>query len=118
MNDDILTPEEDLEFYNKKSKFLYEFFKNELLDLSKGEIFIVSSKYENDYKLNRFKLAQYIDNCEYKYIAFQKDLPKDIKVGDIVRKFEGNYILDISATKCVTDAINKIKREIIDNRNV
>ena len=44
MDDVKLTPEEDLEFYRQESKFLQNYFKKELADLSKGEIFIVTNK--------------------------------------------------------------------------
>ena len=43
-----LTPEEDLKFYRKKWDFLDNCFEKELSDLSKGEIFLVTNKYEND----------------------------------------------------------------------
>ena len=58
MDDIKLTKEEDLQFYRKKSDFLQEYFKNELADLSKGEIFLVTNKYENDYEYHRYKVAQ------------------------------------------------------------
>ena len=41
-----LTPEEDLEFYRKESNFLQNYFKDELSDLSKGEIYLVTNKYD------------------------------------------------------------------------
>ena len=118
MDDIKLTSEEEWECYKKKSNFLHEYFKKELLDLSKGEIFIVTNKYENDYKLHRYKVTQYVDNYECKYIAFEKDLPENVKLGDVVRKINGKYILDVQATKYVTDTINELKQEIINNRNL
>lgn len=117
--DDIkLTREEDLELYRKQSNFLQEYFKDELTDLSKGEIFLVTNKYEKDYEYHRYKVAQYIDNHERKYIAFEKDLPENVKLGDVVRKVDGKYIYDDQATKYVNDTINGFKRDIINNRNV
>lgn len=94
-----LTEEEDLEFYREKFKFLKEYFKEELLDLSKGEIFIVTNKYENDYEYHRYKVTQYKDNKECKYIAFEKDLPQNIQLGDVVRKVDEKYIYDEQATR-------------------
>ena len=77
-----LTPEEDLDFYRKKSDFLQEYFKNELSDLKNGEIFMVTDKFENDSEYHRYKVAQYKNDKECKYIAFEKDLPENIKIGD------------------------------------
>ena len=66
MDDIKLTPEEDMEFYRKKWDFLENYFNKELSDLSKGEIFIVTNKYENDYEYHRYKVTQYKDNKECK----------------------------------------------------
>lgn len=118
MDDIKLTPEEDLEFYRKKSNFLQEYFKDELEDLSKGEIFLVTNKYKNDYEYHRYKVAQYKDNHERKYIAFEKDLPENVQLGDIVRKVNGKYIYDGQATKYVNNSINRFKRDIINSRNI
>ena len=112
-----LNPKEELEFDRKEFKFLQEYFKKELSDLSKGEIFIVTNKYENDNELHRYKVTQYKNNLECKYIAFEKDLPKNVKLGDVVRKINGIYIYDEQATKYINDSINKIKQDIINNRN-
>lgn len=112
-----LTPEEDLDFYRKESKFLQNYFKNELSDLSKGEIYLVTNKYENDYEYHRYKVAQYIEGHERKYIAFEKDLPENVQLGDIVRKIDGRYIYDKQATQYVKNSLNEIKQDIIDKRN-
>lgn len=96
---------------------MQEFFKEELADLSKGEIFLVTNKYEDDDEYHRYKVAQYIDNHERKYIAFEKDLPENVQLGDIVRKVDGVYILDVQATKYVNESINRLKEDIINNRN-
>ena len=111
-----LTSEEDLEFYRKKWDFLEEFFKEELSDLSKGETFIVTDKYENDYEYHRYKVTQYKDNTEYKRIAFEKDLPENVQLGDVVRKKDGKYIYDSEATRFVNNTINEIKQNIIKQR--
>lgn len=111
-----LTPEEDLDFYRKKSNFLQEYFKNELSDLKNGEIFMVTDKFENDSEYHRYKVAQYKNDKECKYIAFEKDLPENIKIGDMVRKVDGKYLLDEQATEFVNDSINNIMNEIIKNR--
>ena len=94
-----LTPEEDLEFYRKEAEFLQDYFKKELSDKSNGEIYIVTNKYENDTELHRYKVAQYKNNLEFKYIAFEKDLPKNIKLQDVVRKIDGKYVYDEQATR-------------------
>ena len=111
-----LTDEEDLEFYRKKWDFLENYFEKELLDLSKGEIFIVTNKYENDEEYHRYKVTQYKNNIEHKCIAFEKDLPENVQLGDVVRKVDGKYIYDKQATQYVSESISKIKQEIINNR--
>lgn len=104
-----LTPEEDWEFYRKKCNFLQEFFKD--------DIYLVTNKYEQDDEFHRYKVAQYIGNHERKYIAFEKDLPKNVQIGDVVRKQGGVYIFDEKSTKYVKDSLEKIKQEILNKRN-
>lgn len=116
MDEIKLNPKEELEFDRKEFKFLQEYFKKELSNLSKGEIFIVTNKYENDNELHRYKVTQYKNNLECKYIAFEKDLPKNVKLGDVVRKVNGIYVYDEEATKYLKVSINKIKEDIINNR--
>ena len=111
-----LTQEEDLEFYRKESEFLQNYFKKELSDLSNGEIYLVTNKYENDNEYHRYKVAQYINKHERKYIAFEKDLPENVKIGDVVRKVNGKYIYDKKATQYVKNSINQIKYDIINKR--
>lgn len=111
-----LTPQEEVEFNKKEFAFLQDYFKKELLDLSQGEIYIVTNKYENDNQYHRYKVAQYKNNFECKYIVFEKELPKNIKLGEVVRKINGKYIYDKKATQYVNEAINKIKQDIISKR--
>lgn len=117
MDDVQLTPEEDLQFYRQESKFLQDYFKKELSDLSRGEIYLVTNKYENDIEYHRYKVAQYKDNKEWKYIAFEKDLPENVQLGDVVRKVDEKYIYDKQATQYVSNSINEIKQKIINKRN-
>jgi len=112
-----LTPEEDLIFYRKKWDLLENYFEKELSDLSKGEIFLVTNKYENDYEYHRYKVAQYVEGHERKYIAFKKDLPENVQLGDVVRKIDGKYIFDRQATQYVKNSLNEIKQDIINNRD-
>lgn len=112
-----LTPEEDLKFYRKKWDFLENYFEKELSVLSKGEIFLVTNKYENDYEYHRYKVAQYVEGHERKYIVFEKDLPENVQLGDVVRKIDGKYIYDKQATQYVKNSLNEIKRDIIDKRD-
>ena len=109
-----LTQEQDMNFYRKKCDFLENYFKQELSDLSKGEAFIVTDKYENDYEYNRYKVTQYKNHKECKYIAFKKDLPENVQIGDVVRKIDGKYIYDEKATNYVNDSINKIRQDVIN----
>ena len=115
MDDIKLTPKEELEFDKEEFKFLQRYFKKEL-SLSKDEIYIVTNKYEDDDEYHRYKVAQYKNNLECKYIAFKKDLPKNVKLRDIVRKIKGKYVYDEKATQFVKDSLNKIKEDIVKNR--
>ncbi len=110
-----LTDEEELEFEKREFDFLQKYFKKELCDLSKGEVFIVTNKYDND-ELHRYKVTQYKNNLECKYIAFEKDLPQNVQLRDVVRKVNGSYIYDEQATQYLKNAINDIKQEIVNNR--
>ena len=112
-----LTPEEDLIFYRKKWDLLENYFEKELSDLSKGEIFLVTNKYENDYEYHRYKVTQYVEGHERKYIAFEKDLPENVQLGDVVRKIDGKYIYDKQATQYVKNSLNKIRQDIISKRD-
>lgn len=112
-----LTPEEDLKFERKKWDFLENYFEKELSDLSKGEIFLVTNKYENDYEYHRYKVAQYVEGHECKYIAFEKDLPENVQLGDVVRKIDGKYTYDKQATQYVKNSLNEIKQDIINKRD-
>ena len=114
--DIVLTQEEELEFEKEEFKFLQEYFKNQLSDLSKGEIFIVTNKYENDDEYHRYKVTQYKNNFECKYIAFEKDLPQDVQLGDVVRKVDGRYIYDEQETIYIKECKNKIKQDIKNKR--
>ncbi len=110
-----LTDKEELEFEKREFDFLQEYFKKELSDLSRGEVFIVTNKYDND-ELHRYKVTQYKNNLECKYIAFEKDLPQNVRLRDVVRKVNGSYIYDEQATQYLKNAINDIKQEIVNNR--
>ena len=112
-----LTEEEELEFDRREFRFLQDYFEKELLNSSKGEIYIVTNKYENDNEYHRYKVAQYKNNLECKYLAFEKDLPENVQLGDVVRKIDAKYIYDRRATQYVKSYINKIKRDIINNRD-
>lgn len=117
MDDIKLTPKEEFELHRKEFKFLQEYFKQELSNPSKGEMYIVTNKYENDIEYHRYKVAQYKDNFECKYIAYEKDLPKNVQIKDVIKKIDGKYIYDKQATEYVRNCINQIKKDIINKRN-
>lgn len=94
-----LTAEEELEFDRREFDFLQNYFREELSNLSNGEIYMVTNRYENDEEYHRYKVAQYKDNREYKYITLEQDLPENIQLRDIVRKINGRYIYDGQATR-------------------
>ena len=116
MDNITLTNEEEVELEKKEFNFLQNFFKEELSNLSKGEPYIVTNKYENDSEYHRYKITQYKDYLECKYIVFEKDLPVNVKLRDIVRKIDGKYIYDEQATNYVSNSIEKIKQDIINKR--
>ena len=116
INNIQLNSNEEIEYTKKEFDFLHNYFSNELSDTSKGEIFLVTNKYENDNEYHRYKVTQYKNNLECKYIAFEKDLPKDVQLGDIVRKINGIYIYDKDATLYINEELYKIKQDIINNR--
>lgn len=99
VNNIALTAEEELEFDRREFEFLQDYFRKELSDLRNGEIYMVTNKYEKDEEHHRYKVAQYKDDKEYKYIAFEKDLPENVQLRDIVRKVNGSYIYDGQATR-------------------
>lgn len=94
-----LTLSEELEFERKQFDFLQKYFQKELSNSKEGEIYIVTNKYENDNELHRYKVTQYKNDLECKYIALEKDLPSNVKLGDVVRKINGTYIYDEQATR-------------------
>ena len=112
MDDIRLSQEEELNYYKKEMQFLQDYFQQEL---SNGEVFIVTDKYQND-ELNRYKITQYKNNLESKYVVLKQDLPQNIQIGDIVRKEDGTYVLDEEATKYVQECKEKIKQEVISER--
>jgi hypothetical protein len=117
MNNTKFTSQEDMEFYRKKTEFLENYFSKELSNSKSGTAYIVTDKYENDHEHNRYKVAQYKDGKEYKYVAFKKDLPENVSIGDVVRKVDGKYICDEQATKYINDTLKEFEQEIIDSRN-
>lgn len=112
-----LTTDEEIEFDKREFNFLQDYFEKELTDLSRGEIYIVTNKYENDKEYHRYKVTQYKNNLECKHIAFEKELPANVQLRDIVRKKDGKYIYDQQATEYIKDSIEKIKQDIISKRN-
>lgn len=116
--DDIqLTEKEEMEFYREENQFLQDYFNKQENDLSDGEVFIVTDKYENDDEYHRYKVAQYKNNLECKYIAFEKEFLQNVKLGDVVKKIDGKYIYDEKATQYINDSINEIKQNIIRKRD-
>ena len=112
MEDIKLTDEQERQFDKEQFRFLHDYFEKELKDLSKGEIYLVTDKFQNDNEYHRYKITQYKNNLECKYIAFEKDLPENIKEGDVIRKIDGKYFYDGQATQYIKENIRKIKQEI------
>ena len=61
-------------------------------------------------------MTQYKNNLECKYIAFEKDLPQNVELGDVVRKIGGKYIYDEQETKYLKWCKNKIRQDIMNKR--
>lgn len=118
MIDTIFTQEEAFEFFRKKDTFLENFFDKELADLSQGETFMVSNRYNSDRVSHRYKVAQYQDKKMNIKAVPESVLPLGVKLNDIVRKIDGKFYYDEYATKYVNESINKIKQDILDKRNV
>ena len=110
-----LTEGEELEYEREEFNFLQDYFQQELSDTNSGEIYIVTDKYEND-EYHRYKVTQYKNNLECKYIAFAKDLPDNVQLKDVVRKVDDKYIYDKKAKQYVKESLNNIKQNIINNR--
>ena len=108
---------EEMEFYREENQFLQDYFNKQENDLSDGEVFIVTDKYENDDEYHRYKVAQYKNNLECKCIAFEKEFLQNVKLGDVVKKIDGKYIYDEKATQYINDSINEIKQNIIRKRD-
>lgn len=113
----IFTQEEAFEFYRKEDAFLENFFDKELADLSQGEAFIVSNRYNDDRISHRYKVAQYKNGMECKHVVSESVLPVGVKLNDIVRKIGNKFYYDEYSTKYVNDTIEKIKQDILDKRN-
>lgn len=60
-----------------------------------------------------------VENKEIKEIEISKaDMPKDIKINDVFKIEDGNYIIDDIATKELKEEIIKMAKEIIDKQNI
>lgn len=108
----------ELGIYDRKEfEFLREFFDKRLSNTSRGETFIVHDKYYNDPK-GRYHVAQYKEKQECLKIAFKENLPTDVKIGDVlVKKEDGNYYHDREATNYVRNNLDRIKQQIIAERD-
>lgn len=113
----IFTQEEAFEFYRKEDAFLESFFDKELADLSQGEAFIVSNRYNDDSICHRYKVAQYQDKKMNITVVPESVLPVGVKLNDIVRKIDGKFYYDEYSTKYVNDNREKIIQDILDKRN-
>lgn len=113
----IFTQEEAFEFYRKQDAFLESFFDKELADLSQGETFIVTNRYNGDRICHRFSIAQYQDKKMNINVVPESVLPVGVKLNDIVRKIDGKFYYDEYSTKYVNDNREKIIQDILDKRN-
>lgn len=113
----IFTQEEAFEFYRKEDAFLESFFDKELADLSQGEAFIVSNRYNDDRISHRYKIAQYQDKKMNITVVPESILPVGVKLNDIVRKIDGKFYYDEYSTKYVNENREKIIQDILDKRN-
>lgn len=113
----IFTQEEAFEFYRKQDAFLESFFDKELADLSQGEAFIVSNRYNDDSICHRYKVAQYRDKKMNITVVPESVLPVGVKLNDIVRKIDSKFYYDEYSTKYVNENREKIIQDILDKRN-
>lgn len=95
--------------YMQRSKILNDYAKQ---TLNKGEMYYIydrNSKLEEGYNLC-------ICEEEKSHIIIEANsniLPNGATIGSVLRKFEGNYILDNEATKDVSERIEKMKDELL-----
>ena len=108
-----LTQKQYFEFNKKKDEFLQNYFCNSKFNPD-GNLFLVTNKYKNDFELNRYKLAQYKNNAEYKYVVSKNELPADIQLGDVLRKVNSQYIKNNQVTEFVKKSINEILKQVIN----
>ena len=111
MRESEMKGKKEWEFTKAKENFLQEYFKQELSNSNKLQIYIVTDKYEND-EMGRYKITQYKNNAEYKYVVFEEDFSENIRIGDIVVKDKGKYIYDAVRTKYVQQTIEAIRKNL------
>ena len=89
-----------------------EFKVYESLD---DDYYILHNKYSED---DRYKVEQCRNNQSILKVIHEGDLlDTDLKVGDILRKVDGKYVLDEAKTKEVKEKLEEIKQSIIQQRN-
>lgn len=98
--------------YIQRRKILNDYAKQ---TINKGQMYYIydkNSKLEDGYNLC-------ICEEEKSHIIIEANsniLPNDTKIGSVLRKFEGNYILDNEATKDVSEKIEKMKDELLEKQ--
>lgn len=98
--------------YIQRSKILNDYAKQ---TVDKGTMYYIydkNSKLEDGYNLC-------ICEEEKSHIIIEANsniLPNGATIGSVLRKFEGNYILDNEATKDVSEKIEKMKDELLEKQ--
>ena len=96
-----LTNEQELKYASEEAQFLNQYMKDK-------DLYIVNSKPYDD----RYKLKQYADNKINMYRVNEKDISGNVKIGDVLRKQDFQYIVDKKETNYIKNELEKLKVKI------
>ena len=80
----------------------------------RGALYFINCKAKKE---NKYIVFKYENNKESTIKLEEKQLPKNFKINDILRKEEKNFIVDLELTDKVKEQIQEMTEEIIENQN-
>lgn len=80
----------------------------------RGALYFINCKAKKE---NKYIVFKYENNKESTIKLEEKQLPKNFKINDILRKEEENFIVDLELTDKVKEQIQEMTEEIIENQN-
>ena len=80
----------------------------------RGALYFINCKAKKE---NKYIVFKYENNKESTIKLEEKQLPKNFKINDILRKEEKNFIVDLELTDKVKEQIQEMAEEIIENQN-